>query len=243
MILLLIASITTSCLAWQEITPTSNRMNLGYQKRNRLEKKSLHSTASESSTAPPPNAELSSSPLDGVLEFESWFSGFEGSKCNPHIQHASFGSLRGLITTDKSIGVGDSGSWMTIPRSMTLESDFNQPNWDAKLADSLWKEVLKGSSSSKRGYVSLLTKSWTINDLPSIPPFTAPDALRHWSDDEKNVLSAHPEGQALLDLQKRQVCDQTTMICILFLNFCLTQMFSLLFVPMVKGEKLEGQVQ
>jgi len=93
---------------------------------------------------------------------------------------------------------------MTIPRSITLESDFSQTNWDAKLAESLWKEVLKGSASSIKGYVSLLTKMWTTDQLPKVPPFTAPDALRHWTETEKEALAIHPEGQALLDLQKRQ---------------------------------------
>jgi hypothetical protein len=103
---------------------------------------------------------------------------------------------------------------MTIPRSITLESDFSQTDWDVKLAESLWKELVKGSSSSVKGYVSLLTKSWTTNDLPEIPPFSAPDALRHWSDEEKEVLSIQPEGRALLDLQKRQVCYyHTTLGC------------------------------
>ena len=143
--------------------------------------------------------------LDGVGDFESWFSGVEGAKSNPYIKHTTFGELRGLGTLDKSIGSTDSGSWMTIPRSITLQSDFSQSDWDAKLAESLWKEVEKGSSSSVRGYVSLLTKSWTTKDLPAAPPLPASDALRHWSEEEKSVLSTHPQGQALLDLQKRQV--------------------------------------
>lgn len=145
--------------------------------------------------------------LDGVGAFESWFTGVDGANVNPYIKHASFGELRGLGTMDRSIvGSSETGSLMTIPRSITLQSDFSQSDWDATLAESLWKEVQKGSSSPVKGYVSLLTKSWTTKDLPAVPPLPASDALRHWSDEEKQVLAAHPKGQALLDLQQKQVC-------------------------------------
>ena len=204
------SSIIPGCLAWQGMLPASNRRKQGYRRGHQSSssppQRVLYSTTNESSSPPPPSAGSSFSPLEGVRDFESWFSGVEGSKCNPYIRHTSFGELRGLATLDKSIGSDSSGSWMTIPRSITLESDFSQTDWDAKLAESLWKELVKGSSSSVKGYVSLLTKSWATNDLPKIPPFSAPDALRHWSDEEKEVLSTQPEGKDLLDLQKRQVC-------------------------------------
>ena len=144
--------------------------------------------------------------LEGVGDFESWFSGVQGSNCNPYIKHTAFGNLRGLGTLDKNSITSSSGdSWMKIPRSITLQSDFSQKDWDAKLAQSLWREVLQGSSSPVSGYVSLLTKSWTTDSLPGAPPFAAPDALRHWSDDETSALAAHPEGKALLDLRDRQM--------------------------------------
>eukprot|EP00536_Pseudo-nitzschia_multiseries_P000609 jgi/Psemu1/178975/e_gw1.7.189.1 len=176
------------CLAWQEIRLTADKVH----RRHALSSKLYASKESASIVAS----------LSGVQEFESWFSNVPGSKCNPYVKHASFGDLRGLGTQDKSIGSSD-GSWMTIPRSIVLESDFSQSDWDAQLAQSLWKEVVKGSSDIS-GYVSLLTKSWTTDQLPEIPPFTAPDALRHWSEEEKAFLASHAEGQALLDLQKKQ---------------------------------------
>lgn len=176
----------------------SYRQRLSSRCRSPLAQAQAHALCSSSST----NNDYE---LEGVRDFESWFSGAEGSKCNPYIKHASFGELRGLGTEDRSIGSGDSGSWMTIPRSITLESDFSQTDWDAQLAESLWKEVLKGSSSPVKGYVSLLTKSWTTNDLPEAPPFAAPDALRHWTETEqREYLAIHPDGRALLDLQSRQ---------------------------------------
>jgi hypothetical protein len=93
---------------------------------------------------------------------------------------------------------------MNIPKSIVLQSDFSQPDWDAKLASSLWQECLKGSSSSIAGYTALLTQDWTPNDLPVIPPSTASNALRHWTDEQKKILANNPSGQKLLDLQKQQ---------------------------------------
>ena len=93
---------------------------------------------------------------------------------------------------------------MRIPRSVTLSSDFREADWDAALAESLWREVLRGPASPVSGYVSLLTKSWTAEDLPGVPPYPAPDALRHWTDAERDALAVQPEGRALLDLQRRQ---------------------------------------
>ncbi|VEU43584.1 unnamed protein product [Pseudo-nitzschia multistriata] len=179
------------CLAWQEI-------RLAAAKIRRVEQSSRLFATKESSPV--------DSSLQGVDKFESWFSNVPGSECNPYIKHTSFGTLRGLGTQDKGIG-SSSESWMTIPRSIVLESDFSQKDWDAQLAQSLWKEVMKessGGNSSISGYVSLLTKSWSSDQLPETPPFTAPDALRHWTEEEKAVLSAHAEGQALVDLQKQQ---------------------------------------
>ena len=181
------------CLAWQqEIRQTNQNPHRRYQST------ALFSTKESS-------ASTIDAPLTGVQEFESWFSNVPGAQCNSYIKHASFGNLRGLGTQDRSIS-STSDSWMTIPRSIVLESDFRENDWDAQLAQSLWKEVMKGSSgsSSIAGYVSLLTKSWTTEQLPEVPPFTAPDALRHWTEEEKAALAAHAEGQGLLDLQLRQ---------------------------------------
>ena len=189
--------------AWQEVLPTMNRRSHDYRRGYLSPPQGILCYSTKESSTP-------SLPLEGVADFESWFSNVEGSRCNPYIKHTTFGELRGLGTLDKSIGSNNSGSWMTIPRSIILESDFSQSDWDAKLAESLWKEVTKGSLSSIKGYVSLLTKSWTTENLPEIPPFAAPDALRHWSDEEREVLSTHSEGQAVLDLQKRQVRHNNT---------------------------------
>ncbi|OEU08611.1 hypothetical protein FRACYDRAFT_249502 [Fragilariopsis cylindrus CCMP1102] len=162
--------------------------------------------------------------LNGVKEFESWFSNLSGNTkyCDSNIIHTSFdnGSLRGLgkMMTSTSASTEDTATftkWITIPRSIILQSDYRDKDWDSQLAQSLWKEVCKGTGSSSSatsisGYVSLLTRGvCSLDDITSnscTPPFTAPDALRHWTKDEKDVLlkTNVEKGQKLLDLQIRQ---------------------------------------
>jgi hypothetical protein len=145
--------------------------------------------------------------LKGAEEFETWFAGVSGADCDPAISHSVFGNLRGL-TYKKRKGNDNNqrNNWMKIPRSIVLESDFTQQDWDAKLAQQLWFEVLQGPQSTIAGYVSLLTQgdTWTINQLPKVPPSTAPDSIRHWSSAEKSVLSDNPSGQRLLELEQTQ---------------------------------------
>jgi hypothetical protein len=107
---------------------------------------------------------------------------------------------------------------MTIPRSIVIESDFSEPDWDVQLALKLWDQVSSTASSFSSsstfkssdlsGYVALLTRGWDAKrDLPSPPPSTAADALRNWTDEQKDVLLAsdqNPAGQRLLDLLRQQ---------------------------------------
>jgi hypothetical protein len=153
----------------------------------------------------------SSSVLEGVTEFERWFAEVPGASRDGSIVHDDFGNLRGLACSSSLVTTGSSRSdWMTIPRSVVLHSDFSRPDWDAKLAQQLWQEVMKGPSSDVAGYVALLTQgsSWKGNDPDSataaVPPSTASDALRHWSEEEKRLLSSGAEGQRLLGLEQQQ---------------------------------------
>jgi len=229
LILIASASIVTSirgCLAWQNQYQNYRRYQSPIRSRNgdigkepflmtnymTIDRANVQLELSASLDQTEPIKEALSSVIDhdtlgGAKEFESWFSNVPGSRCDPYIVHTSFGSLRGLGTQDRSI-TSNNKSWMTIPRSIVIQSDFREKDWDAELAQSLWKEILKGSSknSSIAGYVSLLTKgsSWTTDQLPDIPPFTAPDALRHWTAEEKAKLENHKEGQRLLNLQLDQ---------------------------------------
>ena len=152
----------------------------------------------------------SSNVLSGVTDFESWFRSIPGAKCDPSIRHEDFGNLRGLgytigvVGSDTTMAGGQRKEWMTIPRSIVLQCDFSQVDWDSRLAQTLWQEVMRGRSSTVAGYTSLLVRGWTINDLPNLPPSTAIDALRHWTDEQKSVLASTSSGQRLLDLQKQQ---------------------------------------
>lgn len=139
--------------------------------------------------------------LGGVSSFEKWFQRVDGASWKEGLSHADFGYLRGL-TYDETNGRDDV---MTIPKSIVLDSDFSQPDWDAQLASQLWTECKKGSSSQISGYVDLLTKSqWTASGLPSIPPSTAPDALRHWTGEQLKLLEGNAAGEKLLGLMQKQ---------------------------------------
>lgn len=155
----------------------------------------------------------------GVDDFEAWFRSIPGASCVPSIVHQDFGNLRGLgwTTTPKGAAPVSKEPLMTIPRSVVLRSDFSRPDWDVQLALNLWTHVLSQPSSSSSpddvsGYVALLTRGWRAKkDLPSPPPSTAVDALRHWTTEEKALLLAgddtedkNPVGRRLLDLQQQQ---------------------------------------
>lgn len=143
--------------------------------------------------------------MEGVSVFENWFSSVPGASCSPEVSHCDFGNLRGLSIDSPSSSSSDSPeNIMNIPKSIVLSSDFSQSNWDVELAQKLWLECAKGASSSFYGYVSLLTRGWTPADLPKLPPPTAPDALRHWTDEEKQLLSGSSEGERLLSLMEQQ---------------------------------------
>jgi hypothetical protein len=140
--------------------------------------------------------------MEGTATFESWFRGVPGADLLSEVSHADFGHLRGLSI--KSTVSDSPTNLMKVPKSIVLSSDFSQPDWDADLAQQLWMECCKGKSSSISGYISVLTRGWSPSDLPKLPPSTAPDALRHWSSEEKKLLEGSDAGQTLLQLLDQQ---------------------------------------
>jgi hypothetical protein len=77
--------------------------------------------------------------------------------------------------------------------------------WDAKLACKLWEEMQVGTRSSLSGYCSWLATANGESYVPNtVPSTTVPDALRHWTEEEKAILSAKPAGKKLVELQKKQ---------------------------------------
>lgn len=142
--------------------------------------------------------------LGGVANFETWFASVPGAECSPSVKHEDFTNLRGLSYMKSPLELKQEVSLLKIPRSVVLESDFSANDWDAKLAEKLWTECALGSSSKISGYCSLLTLEWVRGDSTDVPPSTAPDALRHWTDEQKSCLASSQAGQRLLDLQKQQ---------------------------------------
>lgn len=140
--------------------------------------------------------------MEGASKFEDWFASVKGAAFSSELKHEDFGNLRGL--TIGQYPTSKEEAIITVPRSVVLSSDFSKPDWDAELAQKVWFECTKGSTSSISGYVALLTRGWTPAMLPELPPSTAPDALRHWTDDEKSALSGSAVGQRLLNLERQQ---------------------------------------
>ena len=181
----------------------------------------LHSSSSRTSSsfrkqsvvlkASPTSSADRQASMGGVSDFESWFQIIEGAKCDSGVRHAQFGAegnLRGLTySQDAASSSTIANPILTIPKSVVLENDFTQSDWDTKLAIKLWKELQKGSSSSISGYIQLLSKGVSGNDSDdSAPPSTAPDALRHWTPDQLKILSSSKtaSSQRLLDLLEQQ---------------------------------------
>lgn len=93
---------------------------------------------------------VDSSILGGVEGFERWFRQLDKAECKPTVQHDSFGSLRGLSYSGASLN-GNKEVVLKIPKSSVLRSSYDDPDWDLCLAESLWEECLKGSSSEIQG--------------------------------------------------------------------------------------------
>lgn len=87
-----------------------------------------------------------SSSLGGVDQFDEWFSKLDKASCQSSIQHASFGSLRGLECAGN-----ENGEVLKVPKSVILSSSYADEDWDAQLAVQLWNECIKGRSSELFG--------------------------------------------------------------------------------------------
>jgi hypothetical protein len=154
-----------------------------------------HSSVSEFSAA-------DSDVLAGVKEFEDWFRQIDKASLSSSVKHAAFGSLRGLEYT----GDGPLGSILTLPASVVLSAPFSDTDWDSQLAQQLWKECLQGKQGALSGYTALLTRGKGVS-AGSLPACTAPNALRHWTREQRAVLDASPRGRALLQRQAAQEAE------------------------------------
>jgi len=140
-----------------------------------------------------------------VLDFESWFSSLPKAQVHPSIRHDFFGSLRGLAWTTGNSDHLPPKPVVSVPLSVVLQSDMDEDNhWDAELAVQLWIECQKGAQSQMSGYCQFLMQGYDANSERSIPPSTAPDALRHWTDEELAALQTTTAGQKLIQLNVEQ---------------------------------------
>ena len=148
--------------------------------------------------------------LGGVPEFNDWFGKLPGDKASlsTSVTHAAFGSLRGLqfIGNTTVVPFLSAGTCiLKLPRNVVLHTSFADQNWDSLLAQQLWKECLQGNQGKLSGYISLLTRGCgVVPGSSQCPPSTAPNALRHWSEQQRSTLTTTPRGQQLLQQQKIQ---------------------------------------
>mmetsp|Transcript_13844 Transcript_13844/g.39794 ORF Transcript_13844/g.39794 Transcript_13844/m.39794 type:complete len:455 (+) Transcript_13844:66-1430(+) len=175
---------------------------------NKSRRRSSYLSASTSASTEPTSA--GPPILGGTEAFETWFtSSSVGGKQQPGLRHATFQSdtLRGLeYSSSKERGV------VQVPESVVLRTDYNRNSndgrpdegWDARLAVMLVKECLKGEESDLAGYCSLLTRGVPFDSV-AVPPPTAPDALRHWTPQQKARLQPSRKGERLLKREKSQM--------------------------------------
>ncbi|GAX13036.1 hypothetical protein FisN_2Hh517 [Fistulifera solaris] len=171
-----ISLISTPCGAW--VLPSNRAL------RNQL-RQTVSSTASDINT------------------FERWCRD-QGCTWNGAVSHAFFGRIRGLQWTGKARPTQPE-CVVSIPNTIVLSVEDNDTMWDAKLACKLWEEMQVGTRSSLSGYCSWLATANGESYVPNtVPSTTVPDALRHWTEEKKAILSAKPAGKKLVELQKKQ---------------------------------------
>eukprot|EP00543_Licmophora_paradoxa_P010192 CAMPEP_0202475654 /NCGR_PEP_ID=MMETSP1360-20130828/93019_1 /ASSEMBLY_ACC=CAM_ASM_000848 /TAXON_ID=515479 /ORGANISM="Licmophora paradoxa, Strain CCMP2313" /LENGTH=254 /DNA_ID=CAMNT_0049102833 /DNA_START=66 /DNA_END=830 /DNA_ORIENTATION=- len=161
---------------------------------------SASSTSMDTTTSNP-------APLAGVSDFENWFASLGNqATCLATIQHAAFGSLRGLEFSgedneqQQQQQLGEQLSVLQIPNSIVLATNAGDNDWDATLAKQLWEECQKGTNSNIKGYCSLLTRGQSMVDGTSsqLLPSVAPNALRRWTAEQRAALEQSDIGKRLL---------------------------------------------
>jgi hypothetical protein len=121
------------------------------------------------------------------------------------------------LTFTEENGIEKKTHALSIPDKLVLSAPFSDLDWDANLAQQLWTECLRGRQSDIHGYCALLTLGIPVN-LDACPASAAPNALRHWTDAQRQLLTKSVKGRKLLDYQLEQemqwkskyACLQTT---------------------------------
>ena len=150
--------------------------------------------------------------LGGVSDFEEWFAANSSTGARvDNLRHALFNSMgRGLqFTSTKS---SDLNKVAVVPRKLVLnapysdeeDSDSGRSSWDTNLSCKLWEECQKGKGSQYYGYCALLTRGANLQSDATDYPSTAPDALRHWTPEQKARLEGCEKGKKLLEVEREQ---------------------------------------
>ena len=166
--------------------------------------------SSTTTTSYPTTSSVTNPAMGGVDDFEEWFSTYSpsGAEVN-NIRHALFNSMgRGLqYTSTKS---SDLKKVAVVPRKLVLNVPFSDEedsasgrSWDTNLSCKLWQECQKGKDSQYYGYCSLLTRGANLQPGIISYPSTAPDALRHWTPEQRARLTSD-KGKKLLDVESKQ---------------------------------------
>jgi len=174
---------------------------------------SINSSRSSSRTQPSEDIES---------EFSRWFSDFPKSTRDPYIYHSLFGTLRGMEWNGNMADVPSKRRVIAnVPRQMVLQSDNFRDDWDVQLTKSLWQEFLLKEKSDIYGYCQLLLNTnnnnnntnkntkddddyqatTTMNSQNSV----SPNAIRHWDDDSKSLLSETMAGKKLVYFEQTQM--------------------------------------
>jgi len=165
-----------------------------------------------------PRMMMTSSDTSKEHDFEEWFHQYQekgrsrstSTNCDALVQHAYFGSLRGLrmkptVTTDAAYNTNNQVSVvLKVPRSMVLQTSIPMKqskatttttinDWDSQLAQQLWRKCSFDDDNTMNGYCTFLSGQ-------SQYPVVAPNALRHWTNAQREYLQNH----FILELQSQQ---------------------------------------
>jgi len=94
-----------------------------------------------------------------------------------------------------------------IPMSKTLSTTTPQGAFDPDFIVKLWHEASKPSlsvTSQYGGYLQFLVDGWKPDGERECPDPVAPNAVRHWTDEQRLRLSACGAGRQLLDAAAQQ---------------------------------------
>lgn len=153
--------------------------------------------------------------LPGVEAFDQWFSSTQ-TKSNytmKNVKHSLLSNGRGLEFVGQVEDIKEKPV-IRISKDVVLQSMMMNDNtgvdnleyeWDVDLALQLLREWKKGEASKIYGYCSLLTRGQKYKSGDSTcPPWTAPDCIRHWTNDQRTVLAKSPRGKKLIRVAEKQ---------------------------------------